>query len=679
MQPDHGYAREADLKGTYDAALLRELYPHIRPHLRTILLSAFLALLMTLTSLAMPYVTKIAVDRYIVPAPSVQGRQGGDQAAGAGRSLSVELSSPEAREIVRRSPERFAVQGDTAEIPLSETARLSREEIRVLRQRDLTGVGLAAAAFLVLALIEFLLNFFQMIVMEIAGQKIMHDLRMRLFRHIQGLPLSFFNRTPVARLVTRTTNDIQNMHEFFTSVIVFVFRDVFLLAGIAAVMTGIHWRLSLVCFAILPFVLMAAAFFSGMAREAFRTLRIKTAEINTRFSETIAGMTVIQMFGEEKNADRAFRTLDQEFYRAGMRQIHIFAVFMPLIEFFSAVSLALVIYSGGKGVLGEEISLGVLVAFISYMRMFFRPIRDLSEKYNILQNALSSAERILLLLNVRDEGAPPRAVLRTEPPASIASLSFENVSMSYVENEPVLRDVSFRMTQSQTVAVVGPTGSGKTTLIHLILRLYDPTSGCIRINGEDIRGWAPEALRARMAVVPQDPFLFSESIRENIRLGNPDLPPEELARAVEAANLGPLIRRLPDGLDTPFGEGGMSISAGERQLVAIARALARDPDLILLDEATSHIDSETELRIQEALSNLLRGRTAMIVAHRLSTARHADRIIVLENGRIIESGSHDELMAMGRVYCKLNRLQHEEDRTAVPGAGPDDPAREPAI
>lgn len=679
MQPDHGYAREADLKGTYDAALLRELYPHIRPHLRTILLSAFLALLMTLTSLAMPYVTKIAVDRYIVPSPSVQDRQGEAPAAGSERRLSVELSSPEAREIVRRSPERFAVHGDTAEIPLSETGRLSREEIRVLRQRDLTGVGIAAAAFLLLALIEFLLNFLQMIVMEIAGQKIMHDLRMRLFRHIQGLPLSFFNRTPVARLVTRTTNDIQNMHEFFTSVIVFVFRDVFLLVGIAAVMTGIHWRLSLVCFAILPFVLVAAAFFSGMAREAFRTLRIKTAEINTRFSETIAGMTVLQMFGEEKNADRAFRTLDEEFYRAGMRQIHIFAVFMPLIEFFSAVSLALVIYSGGIGVLGEEISLGVLVAFISYMRMFFRPIRDLSEKYNILQNALSSAERILLLLNVRDEGDPPRAVLRTQPPAAIASLSFENVSMSYVENEPVLRDVSFRMTQNQTVAVVGPTGSGKTTLIHLILRLYEPTSGCIRINGEDIRGWAPEALRARMAVVPQDPFLFSESIRENIRLGNPDLPPEELARAIEAANLGPLIRRLPGGLDTPFGEGGMSISAGERQLVAIARALARDPDLILLDEATSHIDSETELRIQEALSNLLRGRTAMIVAHRLSTARHADRIIVLENGRIIESGSHDELMAMGRVYCKLNRLQHEEDRAAVPGAGPDDPAREPAI
>lgn len=669
MQPDRGYAREADLKGAYDAALLRELYPHIRPHLRTILLAAFLAFLMTLTSLAMPYVTKIAVDRYIVPASSARDRQGGDPAAGAGRRLAVELSSPEAREIVRQSPERFTVRGNTAEIPLSETASLSREEIRVLRQRNLTGVGLAAAAFLILALIEFLLNFFQLIVMEIAGQKIMHDLRMRLFRHIQGLPLPFFNRTPVARLVTRTTNDIQNMHEFFTSVIVFVFRDVFLLAGIAAVMMGIHWRLSLVCFAILPFVLMAAAFFSGMARETFRTLRVKTAEINTRFSETIAGMTVIQMFGEEKNTDRAFRALDQEFYRAGMRQIHIFAVFMPLIEFFSAVSLALVIYAGGKGVLGEEISLGVLVAFISYMRMFFRPIRDLSEKYNILQNALSSAERILLLLAVRDEGNPPRAILRTEPPGAIESLSFEHVGMSYVENEPVLRDVSFRMTRNQTVAVVGPTGSGKTTLIHLILRLYDPTSGCIRINGEDIRHWAPEALRARIAVVPQDPFLFSESIRENIQLGNPDLPPEELARAIEASNLGPLIRRLPDGLDTPFGEGGMSISAGERQLVTIARALGRDPDLILLDEATSHIDSETELKIQEALSNLLRGRTAMIVAHRLSTARHADRIIVLENGRIIESGSHEELMAMGRVYCKLNRLQHESDRAAVPGAG----------
>ncbi|WP_373499320.1 ABC transporter ATP-binding protein [Desulfococcus sp.] len=668
MLHDRGYAQETALGAPVDSALLRELYPHVRPHRRSIFLAAFLALLMTLISLGMPYITKIAVDRHIVPAPRPQSHAERDGAPSAGleRRLSVDISSPETAAIVRRYPERFGVQGTSAEILLSETAHLSDGEIHILRQQDITGVGLAAVAFLILTVIEFVLNFFQMIVMEMAGQNIMHDLRMRLFRHIQGLPLSFFNRTPVARLVTRATNDIQNMHEFFTSIIVFVFRDVFLLVGITGVMIGIHWQLSLICFAILPFVFMASAFFSRTARGVFRTLRIKTAEINTRFSETIAGISVIQTFGEEENNARTFRVLNQEFYRAGMQQIHIFAVFMPLIEFFSAVSLALVIYYGGKGVLREDISLGILVAFISYMRMFFRPIRDLAEKYNILQNALSSAERILLLLNTRETRDQPHAPARSHPPAAIESLSFDNVSMSYVENEPVLRNVSFRMERNETTAIVGPTGSGKTTLIHLILGLYDPTSGCIRVNGEDIRHWSPGALRARMAVVPQDPFLFSESIRDNIRLGNPDISPEDLDRAIEASNLAPLIRRLPAGLDTKFSEGGLSISSGERQLVAIARALARNPDLILLDEATSHIDSETELKIQGALSNLMRDRTALIVAHRLSTARHADRIIVMESGRIIESGTHDELMALEKVYCKLNRLQHAHDPMAAP-------------
>jgi len=665
MTSDRGYAPESALEKTYDTDLFRELYPYVRPHVGAIILAAFLALLLTATNLGMPYITKVAVDRYIVPVSNHRNQQTapptGAPPSESDRHLSLEVYGSEKTTVVSRHPDKFEVRKRASEIAVPDIRNLSESEIRILRRDDITGVGLAAAAFLALTLIEFVLNFSQVIVMEIAGQRIMHDLRMRLFRHIQSLSLSFFNRTPVARLVTRATNDIQNMHEFFTSIIVFVFRDLFLLLGITGMMLGIHWQLSLVCFAVIPFVLSSAFFFSRIARTVFRTLRIKTAEINTRFSETIAGVSVIQMFGEEENNARDFEKLNQEFYQAGMKQIHIFAMFMPLIEIFSAVSLALVIYYGGRGVLSEDISLGILVAFISYMRMFFRPIRDLAEKYNILQNAMSSAERILLIMKTHETLDRSREPRRLEPPMDFESLSFENVRLSYIEGEEVLGGVTFSIEKGETLAIVGPTGSGKTSLIHLILRLYDPTSGCIRVNGKALQEWSPSALRSKMALVPQDPFLFSESIRDNILLGNPGISPVVFDRVIDASNLAPLIRRLPKGLDTRFSEGGGSVSSGERQLVAIARALARDPDLILMDEATSYIDSETELKIQEALSNLMRGRTAVIVAHRLSTARHANRIIVLKKGRIIESGTHDSLMALGKFYYRLNRLQHPVD------------------
>jgi ATP-binding cassette subfamily B protein len=411
-------------------------------------------------------------------------------------------------------------------------------------------------------------------------------------------------------------------------------------------------------------VLYASFKFSSLARDAFRVLRIKIAEINTHFSETIGGIEVIQVFRQEKNNYRHFKNLNHENYLAGMRQIRIFAVFMPVIEVLGSVSIAVVIFYGGRGVLAETVSLGALVAFIFYMRMFFRPIRDIAEKYNVMQNAMASAERLFLILDNTDKLQPPvsggKPELESGVPdmGKITELVMEDVSFQYVEGETVLKGISFRVRAGESIALVGPTGSGKTSLVNLIPRFYDPSMGRVLVNGHDIRNIDISVLRSKMALVMQEPFLFSETIRNNIVQGNLNLSEEAIAHIVKASNCEPLLNRLPDGLDTVLSERGASISSGERQLLSIARAFARDPDLILLDEATSYIDSDTEQKIQAALYNLMKNRTSIIIAHRLSTARIADNIIVINRGQIIEDGSHDELMQRKGFYFRLNQLQN---------------------
>jgi ATP-binding cassette subfamily B protein len=644
---DDGYMAEETLERRYDLRLLKRLFPFMRPYLRLVVLSIALVVCITLVELTQPYVTKMAIDRHIVP--------------------------------VSRTAALAEKGSDTDRARLAaEFARRPLEERRRLRAHDLAGLGRLALLYLGLVAVNFSFNFLQKLIMEYAGHTIMHDLRVRLFAHLEGLSVAFFSRNPVARLVTRMTNDVQNMHEFFTSVISLLFKDLFLLVGILAVLISLHWQLALVSVVVLPFVVGTALGFSGPIRDVFRAQRVKVAEINTRFAETIDGMAVIQAFRAEKRNAGYFRTLNHENYRLGMQQIHLFALFMPVIEMIGVITLAALIYFGGGQVLREEISLGVLVAFITYMRMFFRPIRDLAEKYSILQNALASAERIFLLLDSRERlpEALPAATLpemdlagRTggrpnsggaSPPEALSrfeTLSFDGVDFAYTPEEKVLRKISFTLQAGETLALVGPTGSGKTTLINLIVRFYDPTAGRVCINGRDLRTLPIDQMRAMLALVTQDPFLFSGTVKANLFPQRDAVQAAEFDRVVTAAGCADLIAGLPEGGDTPLTDGGALLSSGERQLLSVARALARDPQLIILDEATSYIDSDTEARLQTAMQRLMAGRTAIIVAHRLSTARRADRILVLNRGAVVEAGSHERLMARGGFYARLHRLQ----------------------
>ena len=621
-----------------------------------------------LLELALPYFTKVAIDRYIIPVDRTAGANP-SHSSGRRRYIPVDNGDAAIQPILARYPDLFQRHDGHLRIAFEDLQKIAPQDRRVIRRNDLAGLSIVVLFYVLVVLADFVFNFFQRMIMEYAGHRIMHDMRMRLYEHIQQQAMAFFTRQPVARLVTRVTNDVQNMHELFTSFIALVFKDLFLLAGIATVLMLLDWRLALAGFSVLPLVAWATRRFSKRARDVFRALRIKVAEINTRMSESIEGIKTIQSFAREQANYRSFADLNAENYRLGMQEIHLFAVFMPMIEVLGIIAIAILIFYGGLHVMDGWISLGTLVAAFTYMRMFFRPLRDLAENYNVLQNAMASAERIFAVLDTQER--LPQADLPVgsdkAPAPDQGLLEVAGVSFSYVPGEKVLDRVSFSVREGQTLALVGPTGAGKTSLLNLILRLYDPDCGQIQLDGRPLAHWDSGRLRSLMALVPQEPVLFSGTLRENIFS---DGRGRAMARdktyveqIVAAANCRELLSRLPQGLDTPLVKGGSALSSGERQLVAIARALARDARIILLDEATSYIDSQTEAAIHQALQNLIQGRTCIIVAHRLSTARMADTIVVMQQGRVVESGTHDQLMAAGGLYWRLNR-QGGVDRPA---------------
>lgn len=652
MSANLDHFAEERLEEGYNLKVLGRLRPFVRPHGRLVLLSMILVSLFTVCELAIPYFSKIAIDEYIVPGYQKAGEQE------TARTLKVSVESEAVRQIIERHPHLFRGTGDTMRISMTDLYKLNKQEIRILRRQDLRGISLVAGFFVLLTFFSYGIHFAQQVVMELTGQRIMHGLRMAVYDTIQRLSFRFFNRHPVGRLVTRASNDVQNMYEFFTNVISFVFKDIFMLLGITLILISLNWQLTLVSFSLIPLTVLASILFARRARNIFRILRIKAAEINTRFSESIEGLSVIQLFLNEEQSKAKMRRLNQENYEAGLEQIRVLGVFLPLVEFFGFLAVGIIVLYGGSKVMNQALSLGTLVAFLSYIRMFFRPLRDLAEKFNVLQNALTSAERLFQILdNEQDIDPGSRAAPQAEPRENIHSIEFKDICFAYIPEEPILQNISLKIEPGENMALVGPTGSGKSTLISLLAGFYTPESGHILINGRDQQDWDISQLRKGMALIPQDQFLFSGTVRENILQGNPDLSEKQLQDILKASNAQSVIQRLPRGLETQLKQGGTSISSGQRQLISIARAFARDANLLILDEATSAIDSETEEDIQQAIKRLMEGRTCITIAHRPSAARSASRIIVLHQGRIIESGTHEDLIKRQGFYARLRSLQ----------------------
>ena len=612
----------------YDARLMRRLLTYLYPYWGRVSLAASAIVGHSILELAPPYLTKLVIDRYI---PS----------------------------------------------------------------GDLSGLGLIATVFLLTLTGSFALEYLQTWTLQILGQRIMFDMRMQVIGHLQRLDLKFYDRNPVGRLMTRVTTDVDVLNELFTSGVVSVFGDLFTLVGIMGVLIWMDWRLALVAFSVLPLIVVVTQWFRRNVRESYRTVRIWIARINAYLQERITGMTTVHLFRREARDYAAFDEIDRQHRDANVRSIFFYAVFYPAIELVSALAVALILWVGGGWVMNNTLTLGSLVAFVMYAQRFFRPIMDMSEKFNVLQGAMASSERIFGLLDTpveiaalepakagphdtkagpHDTKAGPRDSLnaasvvgagfsRLDGPGAIA---FEHVTFGYVEGEPVLRDVSFRVEPGQRVGIVGATGAGKTTIVSLLLRFYDVLSGRITIDGVDIRDMDLDTLRSMFGLVLQDVHLFSGTVAGNIRLGHDAITDDAIQRAAAAVHADVFIDRMPQGLATAVAERGATLSVGQKQLLSFARALAFNPRVLILDEATSSVDTETELLIRDALKVVMDARTTIAIAHRLSTIQGMDRIIVLHKGQLRESGTHQELLAARGIYHRLYQLQFQSTAAERP-------------
>ncbi|MBD3384246.1 ATP-binding cassette domain-containing protein [candidate division KSB1 bacterium] len=521
---------------------------------------------------------------------------------------------------------------------------------------NLSGLEKLVLLYLLILILSFLFTFTQVYMTQWIGQRVMYDIRMKIFSHLQHLPLSFFDKNPVGRIVTRTTNDVETLNTMLSSGIVSVFGDIFLLIGIIVVMINLDWRLALATFTVLPLLFYASMLFRIKVRRTYRDIRTRIAKINSYLQENITGMSVVQIFARESQNFKHFKSLNRGYLDAYLKTIHYYALFFPAVELISTIALALILWYGGIRILSNAVTIGVVVAFIQYAERFFHPIRDLSEKYNILQNAMASSERIFKLLDEPEQTIEPLEKL--ELPALKGEIEFQNVWFTYNGRDYVLRDASFKIKPGEKVAVVGSTGAGKTTLINLLTRMYEPTRGKILLDGIDITRLNVHDLRNRIRIVLQNVFIFYGSIQYNIRLGNEDITQEEIEQASKNVNAHDFISTLPQKYDTLLTEGGSNLSVGQKQLLSFARALVCNPEILVLDEATSSVDTYTEQLIQGAINNLMSGRTSLIIAHRLSTIKNVDWILVIHKGEIRETGTHEELIRKKGVYSRLYQLQY---------------------
>jgi len=588
---------EEDVLGkAYDARLMRRLITYLRPYKLQVAVATAAIIGHSVLELAPPYLVKLVIDRYI-PA------------------------------------------------------------------RDLNGLTFVAGLYLATLAGSFVLDYAQTWILQLTGQRIMFDIRMQIYEHLQRLDVRFYDRNPVGRLMTRVTTDVDVLNDLFTSGVVSVFGDLFTLVGIMAMMIWLDWRLAIVAFSVLPLIWVVTQWFRRNVRESYRTVRIWIARINAYLQERITGMATVQLFRREARDFEEFDRIDRTYRDANVKSIFYYAVFYPAIELISALAAALIIWVGGGWVLAGILTLGSLVASLQYSSRFFRPISDMSEKFNILQGAMASSERIFQLLDTSVEIRSGSSIVESRipnPGSRIGRIAFENVTFSYVSGEPVLRNVSFTVDPGRRVAIVGATGSGKTTIVSLLLRFYDVQEGRITIGGVDIRDMDLHQLRSLFGLVLQDVHLFSGTIGGNVRLGNEAIDDEAVRRAVEAVHASGFIDRLPSALDTPVAERGATLSVGQKQLLSFARALAFDPPVLVLDEATSSVDTETELLIRDALKVVMRGRTTIAIAHRLSTIQDMDCILVLHKGEVRESGTHQELLARRGIYHRLYQLQFKD-------------------
>lgn len=602
-----GFFHEDEILGkAYDARLMRWLLGYLRPYVAWIALAIAILFALSLAEIAPPIVAKFIIDNAITPA--VAG--------------SVPLE-----------------EGLARLVPLGATY------LAVL----LAGAGL---------------RYVQTVLMSYVGQRAMYDLRVQLFRHLQHLALSFFDRNPVGRLMTRITNDIDALAEMVTQGVVAIFGDIFMLVGIAVALLLLDARLALVTFAAIPVLFVVTQYMRRLMRDSFRAIRIRLARVNAYLNENISGMSVVQLFTREGWAFDRFDELNRDLLRANQGAVRAMSMFHPSVMVIRAATVAALFVVGGSFVLDQTLTLGTLVAFWQLVDQFFRPIQDLSEKYNIMQAAMASSERVKRLLDT------PATIVDTPHPVELrhvrGEITFDNVSFAYNDGEWVLRDVSFRIAPAESVAIVGATGAGKTSIISLISRFYEVQKGRILLDGVDIRDLRQRDLRRHVGVVLQDPFIFAGTIASNIRLNDASISDQRIREAARFVNADKFVDRLPQGYDTVVTERGSTLSVGQKQLLAFARAIAFNPEILLvLDEATSSVDTETEHLIQDALAKLMRGRTSIIIAHRLSTIQNVDRIVVLHKGRVVEVGTHRELLERRGVYYRLYELQYRPAAAAV--------------